>query len=149
LHERVALFFLFQIFLCYQCSNFCIRTPAIRWLGDALLGNGQVSQFVKITVIGIFGTRKGNGVAQQKLWNSFYRFYGRTSGMGARRCAPTVSCLGVPRYYQRHCDRAPQANSIRNRLPTALAAFTIVLSVTEVFSGSRNLSRDARLVCIC
>lgn len=31
---------------------------------DAFLGNGQVSKFVKITVIGIFGTRKGNGVAQ-------------------------------------------------------------------------------------
>ncbi|MEQ9486053.1 hypothetical protein [Coleofasciculus sp. F4-SAH-05] len=29
---------------------------------DAFLGNGQVSQFVKITVIGIFGTKKGSGV---------------------------------------------------------------------------------------
>ncbi len=36
-------------------------------------------------MIGILGTRKGSGVAQQKLWNSFYRFNGRTSGMGARR----------------------------------------------------------------
>lgn len=31
---------------------------------DAFLGNGQVSKFVKITVIGILGTRKSNGVTR-------------------------------------------------------------------------------------
>ena len=42
----------------------------------------------------------------------------------------------------------PYTSSIRNLLPTAFAAFTIVFSVTDVFSGSSNLSRDARLVFI-
>ncbi|MEQ8468614.1 hypothetical protein [Coleofasciculus sp. E1-EBD-02] len=48
-----------------------------------------MSKFVKITVIGIFGTKKGSGV-------TLHVGDGRTSGMGARQESQERAHVGAP-----------------------------------------------------